>query len=58
MSESLVRRYEMRCNMDNGYNVLEVINDLIACGYDEERAEEVAMLNNYNIPLEDMYDYE
>ena len=26
-------------------------------GYSEEQAEEVAMLNNYNIPLEDMFDY-
>ena len=41
--------------MDN-YNVLEEINRLMELGYSEERAEEIAMLNNYNIPLEDMYD--
>ena len=27
-------------------------------GYSEEHAEEVARLNNYNIPLEDMFDYD
>lgn len=40
------------------YNVLEEIDNLIAQGYTEEHAEEVAMLNNYNIPLENMFDYE
>ena len=42
--------------MDN-YNVLEEIENLMEQGYSEEHAEEVAMLNNYNIPLEDMFDY-
>lgn len=44
--------------MDNRYNVLEEIDRLIEEGYDEERAEEIARLNNYNIPLEDMFDNE
>ena len=39
--------------MEN-YNVLEEIENLLAQGYSEEHAEEVAMLNNYNIPLEDL----
>lgn len=39
------------------YNVLEEIENLIEQGYSEEHAEEVAMLNNYDIPLEDMFDY-
>lgn len=39
------------------YNVLEEIDNLIEQGYSEEHAEEVAMLNNYDIPLEDMFDY-
>lgn len=39
------------------YNVLEEIESLMEQGYSEDHAEEVAMLNNYNIPLEDMYDY-
>lgn len=38
------------------YNVLEEIDKLIEQGYSEDRAEEVAMLNNYNIPLEDMFE--
>ena len=38
------------------YNVLEEIETLIENGYSEEQAEEVAMLNNYNIPLEDMFE--
>lgn len=42
----------------SNYNVLEEIDTLMEQGYSEEHAEEVAMLNNYNIPLEDMYDYE
>ena len=37
------------------YNVLEEIDNLIKQGYSEEHAEEVAMLNNYDIPLEEMY---
>ena len=43
--------------MNNNYNVLEEIENLMEQGYSEEHAEEVAMLNNYNIPLEDMFDY-
>ena len=39
------------------YNVLEEIENLMERGYTEEHAEEVAMLNNYNIPLEDMFNY-
>ncbi len=39
------------------YNVLEEIENLMEQGYSEEHAEEVAMLNNYDIPLEDMFDY-
>ena len=39
------------------YNVLEEIETLIEQGYSEEHAEEVALLNNYDIPLEDMFDY-
>ncbi len=39
------------------YNVLEEIENLMDQGYSEEHAEEVAMLNNYDIPLEDMFDY-
>ena len=35
----------------------EEIENLMEQGYSEEHAEEVAMLNNYNIPLEDMFDY-
>lgn len=38
------------------YNVLEEIENLIEQGYSEDHAEEVAILNNYNIPLEDMTD--
>lgn len=44
--------------MNNNYNVLEEIENLIEQGYSEERAEEIAMLNNYNIDLEDMFDYD
>lgn len=40
----------------DSYNVLEEIDKLIELGYSEDRAEEVAMLNNYNIPLEDMFE--
>lgn len=40
----------------DSYNVLEEIETLIEQGYDEERAEAIAMLNNYNIPLEDMFE--
>lgn len=40
------------------YNVLEEIENLMELGYSEEHAEEVAMLNNYNIPLEDMFEQE
>jgi len=36
--------------------VLEEIDRLMEQGYSEEHAEEVAMLNNYDIPLEDMLD--
>lgn len=39
------------------YNVLDEIEDLINKGYDEEHAEEVALLVNYNIPLEEMFPY-
>lgn len=39
------------------YNVLDEIEDLINKGYDEEHAEEVALLGNYNIPLEEMFHY-
>lgn len=39
------------------YNVLEEIENLMEQGYTEEHAEEVAMLNNYDIPLEEMFDY-
>lgn len=39
------------------YNVLEEIERLMEEGYSEEQAEEVAMLGNYDIPLEDMFDY-
>jgi hypothetical protein len=39
------------------YNVLEEIENLMEQGYTEEQAEEVAMLNNYDIPLEEMFDY-
>lgn len=39
------------------YNVLDEIENLMEQGYTEEHAEEVAMLNNYDIPLEDMFDY-
>lgn len=42
--------------MDN-YNVLEEIENLMERGYSEEHAEEVAMFNNYDIPLEDMFEY-
>lgn len=42
--------------MEN-YNVLDEIENLMEQGYTEDHAEEVAMLNNYNIPLEDMLDY-
>lgn len=40
----------------SNYNVLEEIENLMEQGYSEEHAEEVAMLNNYDIPLEDMFD--
>ena len=40
----------------DSYNVLEEIDKLIEQGYSEDHAEEVAMLNNYNIPLEDMFE--
>lgn len=40
----------------DGYNVLEEIRSLVEQGYSEEHAEEIAMLNNYNITLEDMFD--
>jgi len=43
--------------MSDNYNVLEEIENLMEQGYSEEHAEEVAMLNNYDIPLEDMFDY-
>lgn len=46
------------CFSMKDYNVLDEIEELINRGYDEEHAEEVAMLGNYNIPLEDMFDYE
>ena len=36
------------------YNVLEEIQKLIDQGYTEEHAAEVAALNNYNIPLEEI----
>lgn len=39
------------------YNVLEEIENLINRGYNEEQAEEVALLGNYNIPLEEIFDY-
>ena len=35
------------------YNVLEEIENLMELGYSEEHAEEVAALNNYNIPIEE-----
>lgn len=38
-------------------NVLEEIENLIEQGYTEEHAEEVAALNNYDIPLEDIFNY-
>ena len=43
--------------MDN-YNVLEKIDELMEQGYSEEHAEEVAVLSNYDIPLEEMGLYE
>ena len=43
--------------MSTNYNVLEEIENLMEQGYSEEHAEEVAMLNNYDILLEDMFDY-
>ena len=43
--------------MSDNYNVLEEIENLMVQGYSEEHAEEVTMLNNYDIPLEDMFDY-
>lgn len=39
------------------YNVLEEIENLIDKGYSEEQASEVAMFNDYSIPLEDMFEY-
>ena len=42
--------------MDNTYNVLEVIEDLMEKGYSEEDAALVAMFGNYDIPLEDMFE--
>lgn len=42
--------------MKKPYNVLEEIERLIEEGYTEEQAEEVANLNNYDIPLEDILD--
>lgn len=42
--------------MDNNYNVLDVIDELMSLGYTEEHAEEVAMYCNYNVPLENMFD--
>lgn len=39
------------------YDVLEEIENLINRGYNEEQAEEVALLGNYNIPLEEIFDY-
>ena len=41
--------------MEN-YNVLEEIENLMDRGYTEEQAEEIAALNNYDIPLEDILD--
>lgn len=40
----------------SSYNVLEEIEGLMEKGYSEEHAEEVAVLNNYDIPLEKMGD--
>lgn len=42
--------------MENTYNVLEEIENLMEKGYSEEDAEFVAMLGNYDIPLEDMFE--
>lgn len=55
--ENLKRVFYGGRKMNNNYNVLEEIENLMEQGYSEEHAEEVAMLNNYDIPLEDMFDY-
>lgn len=41
--------------MEN-YNVLEEIENLMEKGYSEEDAGFVAMLGNYDIPLEDIFE--
>ena len=38
-------------------NVLQEIDRLMAAGYSEEHAEEVAALSNYDIPLEELFEY-
>ena len=38
-------------------NVLEEIERLTDKGYSEEHAEEVAALGNYDIPLEELFNY-
>ena len=38
------------------YNALEKMEELMDNGYDEEHAEMVAVLSNYDIPLEEMGD--
>lgn len=38
----------------NNFNVLEEIERLMEEGYTEEHAEQVALYNNYDIPLEDL----
>ena len=43
-------------NEPNNYNILEEIENLMDKGYSEEHAEEVALLENYDIPLEEIFD--
>lgn len=38
----------------SNFNVLEEIERLMEEGYTEEHAEQVALYNNYDIPLEDL----
>ena len=43
------------CNFED-YNILEEIERLMDMGYSEENAEKAALLGNYNIPLEEIFD--
>lgn len=52
----IIHDLEKEFVMDNNYNVLDVIDELMSLGYTEEHAEEVAMYCNYNVPLENMFD--